>query len=444
MAVEIEVLGGLVLRRDGVQLPLPASRKARALLALLLLSGRPQHRERLVDLFWDRPDDPRAALRQALSRLRPLLNGDGVERLKSDREQVWFDPVETTVDLWTLRDRIAAGAGVDSPALRLALQQPLLVGLDLRELDGWQAWLTAMREEVATLNAGLSDEAPPQPEAAGLRQRIAFATAADGTRIAWASVGQGPPLLKAANWLNHLEHDWTSPVWAPLFHELARDHRLVRYDERGNGLSDREVEDLGFDAFVADLETVVEAVGLDRFPLIGLSQGAAVAIRYATRHPERVTRLVLWGGYAAGWRVDGDAALKAERTALITLVRQGWGRDDPSYRQIFSRAFMPQATADELADFDEFQRLSTSAENAARFLETFADIDVRQDLAHVRCPTLVLHARDDRRVPLEQGKRIAAGIPGAEFVSLPTDSHLLLGREPAATQFVERVRAFLD
>jgi pimeloyl-ACP methyl ester carboxylesterase len=444
MALEIDVLGGLALRREDQPVALPASRKARALLALLVLSGRPQHREHLVDLFWDRPDDPRAALRQALSRLRPLLNGDGVERLKADREQVWFEPSGTRVDLWDLKNRIAAGEGADTPTIRLALQAPLLAGLDLHDHQAWQAWLTAMRDELELLGASTASGQAHSIGSTGLRQRIAISSAADGTRIAWASVGEGPALLKAANWLNHLEHDWTSPVWGPLFHELARDHRLIRYDERGNGLSDWDVSDLGFDAFVADLETVVSAAGLDRFPLLGLSQGAAVAIRYAARHPDRVTRLVLWGGYATGWRIDGDAALQAERTALITLVRQGWGRDDPSYRQIFSRAFMPRATTEELAAFDEFQRLSTSAGNAARFLETFADIDVREDLARVRCPTLVMHARDDRRVPLEQGVRLAAGIAGAEFVSLPTDSHLLLGREPAAALFLDRVRAFLQ
>lgn len=219
-------------------------------------------------------------------------------------------------------------------------------------------------------------------------------------------MGDGPPLMRAANWLNHLEHDWASPIWAPLFRELARDHRPVRCDERGNGLSDRDVEDLSSDAFVADLETVADAAGLKRFPLIGLSQGAAVAIEHAARHPDRVEALLLWGGHAAGWRVDGSDALKAEREALITPVRQGWGRDDPSYRHIFSRASMPGASAGELAGFDEPQRLTTSAANAARFLDVFADIDVRHRLGEVRCRTLVMHAR---RLPGAAGRRRAAG-----------------------------------
>ncbi|MGL6044544.1 MAG: alpha/beta fold hydrolase [Sandaracinobacteroides sp.] len=442
--LEIDVLGGLALRWDGAQVPLPASRKARALLAFLLLSKRSQHRERLVDLFWDRPNDPRAALRQALSRLRPLVNGDGVERLGADRERVWFHADHVKVDLIALKARVAAGLlPGEVAAVRSALEAPLLAGLDLPEHAGWQAWLTAMRDEVAALAAALQSEAPGQQAAPALPQRIGFATAADGVRIAWASVGEGPPLLKAANWLNHLEHDWASPIWAPLLRELARDHRLVRYDERGNGLSDWDVADLSFDAFVTDLETVADASGLLSFPLLGMSQGVAVAIEYAARHPARVSHLLLWGGYAAGWRIDGDAAVQAERSALITLVGHGWGRDDPSYRQIFSRAFLPGASADELAGFDELQRNTTSPANAARFLETFADIDVRHRLADVRCPTLVMHARGDRRVPLEQGARIAAGIPNAEFITLATDNHLLLGREPASAEFVGAIRGFL-
>jgi pimeloyl-ACP methyl ester carboxylesterase len=445
VALEIDMLGGLEVRHDGRPLPLPASRKARALLAFLLLAGRPQHRERLTDLFWDRPDDPRASLRQALSRLRPLLNTVDGERLKTDRERVWIEQQDIAVDLVRWRERVAAGLSPhELAAARAALDQPLLAGLDLPDLHGWQAWLTAHRDEVATLRAGLEgptglDPLPgPMPP-----QRLGFATARDGARIAWASVGRGPPILKAANWLNHLEHDWGSPIWAPLFVELARDHRLVRYDERGNGLSQWDVEDLGFNAFVTDLETVADAAGLGRFPLLGLSQGAAVAIEYAARHPARVAALVLWGGYAAGWRVDGSEDLKAERSALITLVRQGWGRDDPSYRQIFSRAFLPGGTLAELAAFDELQRQTTSAANAARFLETFADIDVRHRLPEIGCPTLVMHARGDRRVPLAEGARLAAGIAGAEFVTLATENHLLLGREPASRQFVETVRRFL-
>jgi len=275
------------------------------------------------------------------------------------------------------------------------------------------------------------------------RQKIQFCQASDGVRLAYASVGEGPPLVKAANWLNHLELDWDAPIWAPMFQELARDHRFVRYDERGNGMSEGEVADISFDAFVRDLETVVDAAGLERFPLLGLSQGCAVAIEYAVRHPERVSHLILWGGYAAGWRVGATADVIEEREAIITLVRQGWGRTDAAYRQVVTATFMPSATVEELDWFNTFQRQTVTAENAARYLEVFADIDVRAKLPDVRVPTLVMHARGDRRIPLAIGGELAAEIPGAEFVTLDSDNHLLLGREPASLAFVAHIRQFL-
>lgn len=451
--LEIDMLGGLAVRCGGVPLPLPASRKTRALLAFLVLSPRPQHRERLCGLFWDGPDDPRGALRSALWKLRPLVNSPQSERLIADRERVRFEPLRTKVDYLTLAERARGGGSLSDEELaeaRAALDQPLLAGLDLPNHPEFQAWLTGLRDEAEALRAhlfpGMAAASATMPDAGRLhlsRQRIGFAKAADGVRIAWARIGSGPPLIKAANWLNHLELDWDSPIWSPLFQELARDHCLVRYDERGNGLSDWNVDDLSFEAFVTDLDCVVQASGHDRFPLLGLSQGVAVAIEYAARYPERVSHLILWGGYACGWRVDGDAALKAEREAIITLVAQGWGRDDPSYRHLFSRAFLPGATADELMAFDEFQRRSVSPANAARFLQTFADIDVRARLPEINCPTLVMHARGDRRVPLKQGAELAAGIKGAEFVTLPTDNHLLLAREPSSELFVAHVRQFL-
>jgi len=216
------------------------------------------------------------------------------------------------------------------------------------------------------------------------RQKIGFTRAKDGTRIAWARIGSGPPLLKAANWLNHLELDWDSEVWSPLFQELARDHTLLRYDERGNGMSDWDVVDLGFDSFVTDLESVVEESGAERFPLLGLSQGAAVAIEYAARHPDRVSHLILFGGYAAGWRKDDPSEkTRTEREALIALVASGWERDDSSYRNLFSRALVPNSTAEERTAFNEFQRRTVSAANAARYLEIFADIDVRHRLSAI-------------------------------------------------------------
>ena len=262
-------------------------------------------------------------------------------------------------------------------------------------------------------------------------------------RIAYAHVGDGPPLVKAANWLSHLELDWDAPIWCPLFRELAKDHRFVRYDERGNGLSDWDVDELSFELFVADLETVVDAMGLEQFVLLGISQGASVSIEYAVRHPERVSHLVLFGAYAAGWRIDATAEVIREREAVMTLTETGWGQDNPAYRQIFSSTFMPSATSDELAWFNEFQRRTTSPKNAARFLSAFGDIDVRDQLGRLNVPTLVIHSSGDQRIPVAVGREVAASIPNAQFVTLASDGHLLLGREPASAAFVAAVRGFL-
>jgi pimeloyl-ACP methyl ester carboxylesterase len=275
------------------------------------------------------------------------------------------------------------------------------------------------------------------------RQKVQFCTAHDGVRIAYATVGGGPLIVKAANWLSHLELDWDAPIWSPIFRRLAQDHQVVRYDERGNGLSDWDIDDISFDAFVTDLETVVDAIEPGRFALLGISQGAAVSIEYAIRHPDRVSHLILFGGYAAGWRIDATDAIIREREAVMTLTATGWGRDDPAYRQIFSSTFMPSATADELSWFNEFQRRTTSPENAVRFLSAFGDIDVRHHLKKIAVPTLVIHALGDRRIPVQTGRDIAATIPSAEFVALESDGHLLLGRELASQVFVDEVRDFI-
>lgn len=274
-------------------------------------------------------------------------------------------------------------------------------------------------------------------------QEIRFCTADDGVRIAWATTGSGPPLVKAANWLNHLEYDWESPIWRHWFAELSRDHQLIRYDERGNGLSDWEVEDLSFDSFVRDLETVVDAAGVDRFPLLGISQGCAVSIAYAVKHPERVSQLILYGGYVRGQGKRGTPEEQAKARAMTTLALQGWGQDNPAFRQLFTSIFVPGATRDEMDWFNDLQRISTSPEIAVRLMKVLGQIDVRNEAAQVTIPTIVLHARDDARVPYAEGKTLAAAIPGARFVSLNSRNHLLLGHEPAFGRFLAEVRGFL-
>jgi pimeloyl-ACP methyl ester carboxylesterase len=215
--------------------------------------------------------------------------------------------------------------------------------------------------------------------------------------------------------------------------------RLIRYDARGNGLSDWDARDISFDAFVRDLETVVEANGLKRFALLGISQGCAVSIAYAVRYPERVSHLVLYGGFARGRNRRG----LAEADTLITLVRQGWGRENPAFRQFFTSLFLPEGTAEQMQWFNDLQRITTSPENAARILTATGGIEVSDLLPRVTVPTLVLHCRNDAAQPFEEGRRIAAGIPGARFVALEGNNHLILESEPAWARFIEEIETFL-
>jgi pimeloyl-ACP methyl ester carboxylesterase len=275
-------------------------------------------------------------------------------------------------------------------------------------------------------------------------QTIRFCTSADGARIAFATVGGGPPLVKAANWLNHLEFDWNSPVWRHWLRELGRDHTLVRYDERGCGLSDWSADEMSVEAWVRDLEAVVDALELERFPLLGISQGAPIAVAYAVRHPERVSHLVLYGGYLRGRSHRGLSPKQAEeRDLMIRMVRVGWGQDNPAFRQVFTTLFIPDADREQIAWFNELQRVSATPENAARMLEAFDRIDVRSLASRVQAPTLVLHAKGDLRVPFAEGRLIASSIPGARFVPLDGRNHLLLESEPAWSRFLDAVRDFL-
>ncbi len=276
-----------------------------------------------------------------------------------------------------------------------------------------------------------------------LRQQIHFCTAADDVRIAYAEIGDGPPLMKTGHWLTHLEYDWESPVWRPYLQRLAAEHRLIRYDKRGNGLSDWNVEHMSLDAFVSDLESVVEAARLDQFPLLGLSQGCAISIAYAVRHPERVTHLVLYGGFARGIRKSGSSTAIAQTDALMTLMLHGWGQENPAFRQIFTTRFVPKGTPEQFRWFNDLQRITTSPENAVRIRKAVDEFDVTDLLAQVRVPTLVLHCRDDAAVPFEQGRRMAAGIPGAHFVPLEGRNHVILEDDPSWNRLFDEIRTFL-
>jgi DNA-binding winged helix-turn-helix (wHTH) protein/pimeloyl-ACP methyl ester carboxylesterase len=275
-------------------------------------------------------------------------------------------------------------------------------------------------------------------------QEVSFCRTPDRVNIAVAVIGSGLPVVKTANWMNHLEFDWQSPVWSPLLTRLAAQFRLIRYDERGNGLSDWNVADLSFEAFVRDLETVADALGLGRFALFGNAQGAAVAIAYAVRHPKRVSRLVLFGGYAQGWRARGNPAEIESREAMLKFIQHGWGQDNPAFRQVFTSLMIPGATPEQSQWLNDLQRVSTSPENAAHLLRAFGDIDVTDLLPRVAAPTLVLHSRGDAPCPFEEGLKLARGIPNARFVALESRNNLILSQEPAWQRFTDEVCAFLD
>lgn len=540
----VQVLGELRVMRGDETVELPPSRKARVLLGLLATAQKPQRRERLCEMLWSVPDDPRGALRWTLSRLRSALSDDG-SLVRADRQTIALAVDICEVDV--LKVRAILKQGVDSaetPALKEAaatFRGPFLEGLEATGSPEVQSWIAATREEMRQLHAAIlltlddrlaarPDEALPYARAlvaldptvedawarlverlfaggrrkeaqaqydaavAALRevggaghrlaqarrtaaralssptprpphltlvpsaeasqaeptpdnephQEIRFCRAADGVRIAYARSGNGPPLVKAANWLNHLEYDWESPIWGHFLRGLSQDHQLLRYDARGNGLSDWEIDRLSLDDWVSDLECVVDAAGYDRFPLLGVSQGCAISIGYAVRHPERVSHLVLYAGFPAGaYARDEDPAEIERRRAMTTLMRLGWGEPTAAFRQLFTSMFIPGATAQQATAFNELQRRTTTPQNAARYYEASGHLDVRSLLAEVKCPTVVLHPRGDANVSIELGRRMAAGIPGARFVPLAGENHLFLEGEPAEARFFEEMRRLL-
>jgi pimeloyl-ACP methyl ester carboxylesterase/DNA-binding SARP family transcriptional activator len=528
----IHVLGEIQVLKGKTQQHFPQSRKTRALLAYLVLTGRRHRRERLCDLLWDLPDDPRASLRWSLSRLRSLVDEPGQVRIHADREYVFFDAEGSSVDLFDIRRELAGGANALSTQRLLDLagqfQGELLEGLAIPDHQDFEVWLLTERETARRTRASLLQtlvnrlyiEAPEEavhharhlvatdrysvsaramliralvaadrreeadrerdisqkqlsdagetnlaaltealstprrtiPNAIALErergvrltQQVRFCTTTDGVRIAYATVGEGPPLIKTANWLNHLEYDWDSPIWRHVFRGLARTHRFIRYDARSNGLSDWDVDDISFEAFVRDLESVVEAAGVEKFPLLGISQGCAISIEYAIRNPDRVTRLVLHGGYARGWRVGADTAEIARREALKTLILHGWGQSNPAFRQVFTSAFIPDGTPEQFRWMNELMRVSISPENAVRLQEALSVVDIRERLSMVRVPTLVLHSRNDGRISYAKGLELAHGIPNARLVTLESNNHLLLEHEPEFPRFMEAIREFLS
>jgi len=273
---------------------------------------------------------------------------------------------------------------------------------------------------------------------------IRFCESIDGVRIAYAQSGSGPAMLEVATWLNHLEHDWKSPVWGPRLAELTAHYTLTRYDGRGCGLSERKVKDLTFDACFRDLEAVVDAAGLRQFILLGCCQGTGLAIACAARHPDRVSHLILYGAFARG-RLKRNPSPEDidEANTMLKLVELGWGRDNAAFRQVYTTLFIPESKPDQYRWFSDLQRMSTSAENAVGLIRGFDAMDVTDQMSEVRSPTLVLHARNDSRVPFAEGHLVASSIANAEFVPLESRNHILLQHQPAWRQFFDEVARFV-
>jgi pimeloyl-ACP methyl ester carboxylesterase/DNA-binding CsgD family transcriptional regulator len=277
-----------------------------------------------------------------------------------------------------------------------------------------------------------------------VRQQLRFCTAPDGTRLAYAVHGRGAPLVRTATWLTHLEFDWKSPVWRHWLEGLAEGNMVVRYDERGCGLSDREVDDLSLDTRVADLEAAIDAAALERVALLGISQGGPVAVAFAARYPERVSRLVLFATFARGRLRRGLSPSDREHAQLMTsLIRMGWGQGLPAFRRLFTTLFIPDASPEQMEWFDELQRVTADPETAVRIRSARNHDDVTDEATRVACPTLVIHAREDALVPFSEGRLLATLIPGARFVTLESRNHILLADEPAWPQFRAELRNFL-
>jgi pimeloyl-ACP methyl ester carboxylesterase len=480
---------------------MPPSKKTRALLAYLAVVKRRQRRDHLCQMFWDTPDDPRAALRWSLSKLRQIINQDDEACFRTDRSSVFLDTDKLDVDLtqvarMTAKDLRALSTSV-LEALAAGFRGRFLEDLELPRCPVFEAWRTFHADaldrtrslilqtlverlrseperalpyaqalqamdptdeqvslEMKSLATSARKYATPLPSASedlGRHdvpvedsQEIHYCRSPDGVQIAYAISGAGPPILRAAHWMSHLQYEWESPVWRHWIDSLSRENTLVRYDERGNGLSEWNASDLSFAAMVSDLESVADASGLTRFSLLGVSQSCAVSVAYAVRHPERVSRLILYGGFARGWRRRRDRQETETHEAMTTLIREGWGRDNPAFRQLFTETFIPGANREQMAWFNDLQKETASPDNASRLHCSFGNMDVSDILGDVSVPTLVLHARNDAAVPFEQGKALAAGIPGARFVDLNSANHILLSEEPAFADFVREVRSFIS
>ncbi|MFJ9543812.1 alpha/beta fold hydrolase [Streptomyces sp. NPDC101225] len=341
-----------------------------------------------------------------------------------------------------LCDRIGRGGAVSRTALAAWVRTARLA---IGDSDSGQQLIRTVSPHGYRFVAGATVASGGGPAPGADHEVIRFCRSADGTRIAYALTGEGPPLVKTANWLTHLDLDRTIPMWAHWFDGLTRGRQLLRYDERGCGLSEWTVPSFTLDDLVDDLDTVVNAAGLDRFPLLGVSQGGAVAVAYAVRHPERVSRLVLTSAYARGQQIR--AVSDDERDAAevdLNIARAGWRSQDSSFLRYFASQFLADATPAEWDAFAAYQRQTTSPANGLRFLEEFTRIDVSGIADQVACPTLIVHSRDDARVPVAQALELATLIPDSRLVLLEGRNHLFTATDPAWPTFLSHLHTFLS
>ncbi|MDX8346894.1 alpha/beta fold hydrolase [Cognatiyoonia sp. IB215446] len=512
---EINVMSEMSLYKLGTEVPLVSSRKTRALLAYLAITGTSHRREHLCEMFFDNTNDPRAALRWSLSKLRPPLKDQTESKLITSDDSISLDMTGVHLDANFVRS-VHNDAKATTKQLRQAatlLSQRPLSSLALSGSQDYELWLLSECEELQALRGGIIQKLvkaadTPDPEAVKWlrlwcrlepfshdapfelwqkltslgrkddaktvlnhykllmaedaqdwttpvpaigqprpvlhkRQQIGFCKTQDGIRIAHAKVGLGPALVKAASGPGHLELEWNSPVWKETFQALAANNTFIRYDGRGTGLSEPHVDAINLQSFADDLAAVVDTHDLDRFPLLGTSQGCATAIQYALANPDRVSALILIGGYDTGWRIGGSEVERQRREAMLTLARLGWDQTNPACRNVVSQTLMPDADQARLDWFNDFQRHTASAENAARIEEASAAIDIADLLPQLNVPTLVLHARGDEHVSAAYGRKLAAEIPHAQFVTLESRNHLLLGDEPAWKVCMDEITAFL-
>ena len=397
------------------------------------------------------PDDPYESWALRERERLALRYREMLQLLHRYDEMVTLDPTDETAHVALMRRSLRAGDWrsvlTRFDLLATTLRTELGVGPS-REAVAVRRQALADRPAAVAVRpaADLAAEPAVAPRHADLAtQRVGFCTTADGVRLAYATSGAGPPLVKVANWLTHLDYDWASPVWRPWWQALSDGRTLVRYDERGCGLSDREVDSasFGLDPWVADLGSVVDTLGLERFPLLGMSQGGPIAVSYAAAHPERVSRLIIYGTCARSTWDRASPERKRELRALGELIRVSWGRDEPGFMQVYDARFLPDGPIEAWRAFDELQRRSTSARNAARLWAAFGHLDAADAARSVTVPTLILHTEGDQVWPFAEAEELHELIPHSRLVRLPGRNHILQAGEPAFDQFMTQVRAFL-